>query len=316
MDRLSNRIAVTGAAGFIGSNLCASLLGEGYTVIGIDDLSAGTRENLPAGIDFRQLDILDENLAEHLEGCSTVFHLAAKNCLPDCAANPVATARINVTGTANVLEAARLAGVSHFIYADTSAEYEGVEEFPTPIERVKPLSLYACSKRGGALLAEAFAQAHKMKVTFVRYFNVYGPAQDFRRVVPPVMSAFTMRLLEGESPVIFGDGTKSRDFIHVSDVNAFHLKLLREPRLHGGTYNLGSGTDYTVIEILEILQSLTGVHSPVRHEDELPNEAARTLADITMTTATGWKPLVKLEEGLKDFVEYTKRRLAKELTAS
>jgi len=310
MDRVSNRIAVTGAAGFIGSNLCAALLSEGYVVIGIDDLSAGTRENLPAGVDFRHVNILDPDLAVHIEGCSTLFHLAAKNCLPDCAANPVATTRINVTGTANVLEAARLTGVSHFIYADTSAEYEGVDEFPTPVDRVRPLSIYACSKRGGALLAEAYAQTRAMKVSFVRYFNVYGPAQDFRRVVPPVMSAFTIRLLEGKTPVIFGDGTKSRDFIHVNDVNAFHLKLVREPHLRGGTYNLGSGSDHTVIEVLEMLQKLTGASTGVRHEEDLPYEAARTLADISRTIETGWRPMVGLEEGLRDFVEYTRRRLS------
>jgi len=310
MSAAIERIAVTGAAGFIGANLCGALLAAGYQVLGIDDLSAGTRDNVPSGVNFREVDILDEHLSQHFFGCEAVFHLAAKNCLPDCAANPVATARVNVTGTANVLEAARKAGVRHIVYADSSAEYEGVEVFPTPIDRVKPLSIYACSKRGGALIAEAFAELHGIKVTFVRYFNVYGPAQDFRRVIPPVMSAFVTRLLEGKNPIIYGDGKKSRDFIHVDDVNAFHLKLIREPGLQGGTYNLGTGKDHSVLEILELLKRYTGIQLPADFKAPLPLDADRTLADISATVATGWSPKVTLEQGLRDFVEYTRRRLA------
>src|SRR5688572_8754836 len=114
-------IVVTGAAGFIGSNLCRALLEREYRVIAIDNLSAGTRENLPEGVDFRHVDICDEDLERHFEGASVVFHMAAKNCLPDCAADPVATSRINVEGTSNVMLAAARARVPHVIYSDTSA---------------------------------------------------------------------------------------------------------------------------------------------------------------------------------------------------
>lgn len=203
------KVGVTGAAGFIGSNLVRALLDEGYQVLSVDNLSAGTLENLPKGTDFRQVDILDPHLAEHFAGVEFLFHLAAKNCLADCAANPVETAKINVAGTANVLQAALTSKVKHVVYADTSAEYEGVFDFPSQIDRVKPLSVYACSKRGGALMCAAFAELHAMKITTVRYFNVYGPAQDWRRVIPPVMSAFTIKLLSGEAPAIYGTGKRA-----------------------------------------------------------------------------------------------------------
>jgi UDP-glucose 4-epimerase len=306
---MPEKVVVTGAAGFIGSNLCRMLLSEGYSVIAIDNLSAGTRENLPQGVDFRKEDICDPKIGDHLAGASAVFHLAAKNCLADCAASPVETARINVMGTANIVDATIKKGISHFIYADTSAEYEGVLDFPSRVDRVKPVSIYACSKRGGALIAEAFREYHKISISTVRYFNVYGPAQDWRRVIPPVMSAFTIRLLEGKPPVFYGKGDKRRDFVHVDDVNRFHLKLLKEPALRGGTYNLGSGQDYSIKEIFEMIES--EIRSGIRPEEkpELPGEAFRTLADITETKKTGWEPQVGIREGISSFIKYTRERL-------
>ena len=113
---MGRKIAVTGAAGFIGSNLCRGLLEAGFQVVGIDDLSAGTRENIPEGVEFVKADICDRGLEKYLSGCDSLFHMAAKNCLPDCAANPVDTARINVMGTANVLESCLKAGIQHVIY--------------------------------------------------------------------------------------------------------------------------------------------------------------------------------------------------------
>lgn len=312
MSHARRRVLVTGAAGFIGSNLTRGLLEAGYQVVAIDNLSAGTRENVPQGADFRVADICEPDLERHLAGVETVFHLAAKNCLADCAANPVETARNNVMGTAALLEACVKARVPHFVYADTSAEYEGIFDFPSRVERVMPLSVYACSKRGGALMAEAFQHLHGITVTTVRYFNVYGPAQDWRRVIPPVMSAFTLKLLAGERPVIYGSGRKSRDFVHVDDVNRFHLKLLEEPRLRGGTYNLGSGRDVTILEIFELIEGILGTGLKPVFKPDLPAEAQRTQADLTETLATGWEPEVSLEEGVRRFIAYTRERLASE----
>ncbi len=303
------RVAVTGAAGFIGSNLCSHLADHGYNVLGIDNLSAGTLENVPTSIEFLKKDICEADLDRCFAECETVFHLAAKNCLLDCAQRPVETARNNVVGTANVLDAIVKARVPHLIYADTSAEYEGILDFPSRTDRVRPLSVYACSKRGGALLCESMASLHGFCVSFVRYFNVYGPAQDWRRVVPPVMSAFTQKLLQGERPLIYGTGEKRRDFIHVDDVNAFHRLLLENPSSRGKTYNLGSGTDHSVLEIFDKIESRIGSGLIPEFREELPGEAFRTLADISETTKTGWRPVVSLEAGLERFIEYTRARL-------
>lgn len=309
MTNARKRVLVTGVAGFIGSNLAKRLMTEGHLVRGIDNLSAGTRANVPVGCDFREVDIREKHLGTHFEGIDAVFHLAAKNCLADCAANPVETAEINVAGTANVLQAMVEQKVSHLIYADTSAEYEGVEVFPSPVDSVRPLSIYACSKRGGSLMCEAFRHLHGVRISQVRYFNVYGPAQDWRRIIPPVMSAFTIRLLAGEAPFIYGTGQKRRDFIHVDDVNDFHLKLLQESEIQGGTYNLGSGEDYSISEVFDLIEGEIGSGVRPIYKDDLPAEALRTLADISQTVRTGWRPRTPLQKGIKSFIEYTRERL-------
>src|SRR5213080_2084108 len=243
------RILITGVAGFVGSNLAARLVTEGHTVIGVDNLSSGVAENVPPRVIFYRTDIRSRRIFQFFEGVEAVFHLAAKNCLADCLADPVETAEINVAGTANVLEAARRAGVQRVIYADTSAEYEGILDFPSRVDRVAPLSVYARSKCAGAMFCDAYAEFHGMRTTTLRFFNVYGPAQDWRRTIPPLMSAFAMKLLRGERPIIFGTGEKRRDFVYVDDVVDFVLLVLRDSRMDGGVFNVGSGVNRSVNEI-------------------------------------------------------------------
>ena len=310
---MNEKVVITGGAGFIGSNLVRKLLDENYSVFVLDDLSAGTRENLPEGALLVKMDICAPDITRHFEGAHTVFHLAAKTSLTDCVAHPTEAARVNVLGSVNVLRASVEVGVKHFVYADTSAEYEGINQFPSRTEEVRPLSVYACSKAGGALFCRAFSELHGMSVTLVRYFNVYGRAQDWRRVVPPVMSAFTLKLLRNERPLIFGNGMKRRDFIHVDDVNAFHLKLLREPQIRGKAYNLGSGQDFSILEIYQMIEEKIRSGLKPEFRPDLPMEALRTLADLSETVATGWKPQIQIEEGISDFIEYTRERLCSPL---
>src|SRR5438445_5246934 len=230
------RILITGVAGFIGCNLASRLTAAGTAVVGIDNLSAGVRENVGPAVVFHHEDIRSRAIYPMFEGVDAVVHLAAKNCLADCLQDPVETAEINVAGTANVLEAARRAGVRKFVYADTSAEYEGVFEFPSQVDRVAPLSVYARSKRAGAMFCEAYASFYDLRLTTVRYFNVYGPAQDWRRSIPPLMSAFAIKMLRGERPVIYGTGEKRRDFIYIDDVTEFNALALQSPRTDGQVY--------------------------------------------------------------------------------
>src|SRR5690606_5651930 len=187
------RIVVTGVAGFIGSNLADRLLAEGYHVIGVDDLSYGVLEQVPSGVEFHRIDVRSPELYPVLEGADAVFHLAAKNCIADCQADPVETASINVLGTVNVFEGAVRGGVGKVVYAESSALYEGSSVLPTPEAEIAPESFYAVSKVAGRAFAEAYARFHGLKLTALRYFCVYGPRQDYRRTIPPVMSAFILR---------------------------------------------------------------------------------------------------------------------------
>lgn len=308
---MERRIVVTGVAGFVGSNLTKRLLDQGYAVTGIDNLSAGTVENVDQRVEFHKADIRAPEIYPLFEGADAVFHLAAKTCLPECMSNPLEAASINVVGTLNVLEAARMAHVRKVIYADTSAEYEGINQFPTPEEQIRPVGVYAASKHGGATFCESYTELYEMNVTIVRYFNVYGPAQDWRRVVPPVMSSFIIRMLQGERPIIYGTGEKRRDFIYVDDVNDLHLVILEDHRADGQIFNIGSGVNFSVNEIYQLVEGLLNTGLQPIYEPDLPGEAQITLADIAAAKVLGWKPRVAINEGLRRTIEYLQSRVLK-----
>ena len=297
-------------AGFIGSNLAVRLLKEGYDVVGIDNLAYGLRENVPEGVEFYENDIRDRGIYGLFEGIDAVFHLAAKNCISDCQADPIETAEINVTGTLNVFEAARRAGVRKIIYAESSALYEGISIFPAPESGIMPESFYAISKSASMNFAGAYRRFFGMTFTALRYFCVYGPVQDYRRTIPPVMSAFIIQQLKGERPVIYGTGEKRRDFVYVDDVNDFHLLCLHDSRTDHETFNLGSGENHSVLEIYEIVSRLLGVRQEPEFRQDLPGEAQITLADISKASSLGWKPKTDLETGLFRAIEYIKSEMA------
>lgn len=306
---MAQRILVTGLAGFVGSNLARHLFSKGYSVAGLDNLSAGTLENVDQRVEFHEADIRSPDIYPLFDGADAVFHLAAKTCLPDCVDNPLEAASINVIGTLNVLEAARKAKVRKFIYADTSAEYEGIDEFPTPETRVRPIGVYAASKHGGATFCDSYRELYGMNLTMVRYFNVYGPAQDWRRVVPPVMSAFIIRMLRGEPPVIYGNGEKRRDFIYVDDVNALHQVILEDPRSAGKVFNVGSGTNLSINEVYRLIEGVLKTGLKPIYKPDLPGEARVTLADVTNARQLGWTPKVNIEEGLRRSIRYIQERV-------
>jgi nucleoside-diphosphate-sugar epimerase len=302
-------VVITGVAGFIGSNLADYLLRDGHNVIGIDNLAYGPREQIPNGVDFRLADVRDRDLAKHFAGADAIYHLAAKNCIADCQDDPVETSDINVTGTVNLFQAAVTASVSRVIYAESSAVYEGVSRLPTPESDVAPQSFYALSKAAGMLFAEGFARFHGLRTTALRYFCVYGPRQDYRRSIPPVMSAFIIRLLRGEQPIIFGTGDKRRDFIYVDDINAFHLQCLTDDRTVGSVFNLGSGTSYSIRDIYAVIARLIGSDIQPEFRPDLPGEAQENLADITAARALGWQPQMSLERGLRASIDFIRENV-------
>jgi nucleoside-diphosphate-sugar epimerase len=302
-------VLVTGVAGFIGSNLAERLVAEGHRVVGLDSLAQGVIEQVPEGVEFHELDIRDPASHRLYEGVDVVFHLAAKNCIADCQTDPVDTFAVNVHGTAQVFEACRRARVRKVVYAETSALYEGVRTLPTPESETQPLSMYALSKEAARLVASGYERFFNLTATALRYFNVYGPRQDYRRTIPPVMSAFIIKLLRGERPVIYGSGEKRRDFVYIDDVNDFHLLCMTDRRTDGKTYNVGSGVSHSVREIYDQVAALLGSKLQPVHKPDLQGEAEQTLADIRLARSLGWAPKVDLAAGLEHAIAYIREHV-------
>jgi UDP-glucose 4-epimerase len=281
-------------AGFIGSRLARHLLGEGARVIGLDDLSQGTAEAIPAEIDFVEADIrtCSWSLLAHADA---VAHLAARNCLADCEADPDGTWSTNVVATERLAVAARAAGVRRFLLASSSAVYECTSEFPTPesVPRAAT-SVYGHSK----IAAEAaLARQVGLAADVLRYFNVYGPGQDYRRSQPPVLSSFVIAALCNRPPVVFGTGQARRDYVHVDDVN-----VLQAGRLLGDAVpqclNVGSGVTTSVLELLALVDKSLGPLRPRVHRPAVPRDNVKTWADIRRARALGWSPRKSLDEGI------------------
>ena len=294
------RVVVTGVAGFIGSNLAARLLAEGYDVVGIDDLSYGVREQVPAGVEFHEMDIRSPEIHAVVRGASALFHLAAKNCIADCQDDPLSTASINVVGSVNVFEACRRGGVGKVVYAETSALYEGSAILPTPESEAAPRSFYALSKAAERHFADGYERFGGLRMTALRYFCVYGPRQDYRRTIPPVMSAFIIKLARGERPTIYGTGEKRRDFVYVDDVISALVATATAPNINGQVINVGSGTETSVRELIKSVMDVTGTQAEVIYNAKSSGGVSRMRADLTQASSKlNYQPSISLFDGLR-----------------
>ena len=299
------RIVITGVAGFIGSNLADLLIKKNYNVIGIDNLEYGLIEQVPQKVEFHNKDIRAKDFDGFISEDDIIFHLAAKNCVIDCENDPLETISNNIYGSMNVYQSAIKKKAKKFIYADTSAVYENTKNFPSGEEDIDPKSCYANSKFMSSQFFNMFND-NKIKLTGLRYFNVYGPRQDYRRSIPPVMSAFIIKLLKNERPTIFGKTEKRRDFIHVKDINNFHLMCIEDERTDNNVFNLGTGKDYSIVEIFKIIKELLSSKLEPIYKPEFTFEAKRTLANIERAKMLGWKPQIDIKNGLLDMINYIK----------
>ena len=303
------KILVTGVAGFIGSNLADHLIKKNFSVIGVDNLSYGSLDQVPEAVDFHQADIRDSNIVDLFDDIEYVFHLAAKNSIIDCENDPIETYSINLDGTTNIFNASLKKNVKKVIYAESSAVYEGSKNLPSKESDVSPKSIYAKSKMATNRIANEFFEAHKLTTTGLRYFNVYGPRQDYRRTIPPVFSAFIINLLKGKQPTIFGDGSKKRDFIYVDDVNNFHLMCMEDNRTDNEVFNIGSGENYSIKYIYEEIKKILQSDINPIFGDNFDFEAQENLANIDKAKNIGWIPAIDLNTGLKKSIDYIKEHV-------
>jgi UDP-glucose 4-epimerase len=305
------RALVTGGAGFIGSHLVEALTALGASVAVIDDLSAGHRENLAPfpNVEFHQASILDRAaVARAVRGATYVFHQAAMASVPLSVERPRDFYDVNVTGTLNVLQAAADAGVRRVTFAASSSAYGESEVLPK-VEAMPPMPMspYAASKTAGEGLMRAWANCYGVDTVALRYFNIFGPRQTADSAYAAVIAAFAKALHSGRRPMIFGDGTQSRDFTYVH--NAVHANLLaaRAPKpLKGDVLNVACGTRASLNELARVMREslgtpdLTPVYQPARAGD-----VRHSLADLThIRQALGYEPVVKFEPGLRATMEW------------
>ena len=303
------KVLITGVAGFIGSNLANSLLKNNIQVVGVDNLSYGILDQVPKDVEFHQMDIRDKNISDIFDNIDYVFHLAAKNCITDCQEDPIETFDINVNGTINIFEAAIKKNIKKVIYAESSSVYEGATSLPSKESEVFPESIYAISKITTNFLAKEYGKSKGLVTTGLRYFNVYGPRQDYRRTIPPVFSAFIINLLNGKQPTIFGDGSKKRDFVYVDDVNNFHLMCIQDDRTNNEVFNIGSGKYYSINEIYNEIKHLLNSNIEPLFGENFSFEAQNNLADISKARKIGWNVKTDLNNGLKKSIDYIKENV-------
>lgn len=304
------QVLITGGAGFIGSHLAEVLVGLGAKVVVIDDLSGGNTENLKSfgPVEFVEGSILDRDLlASCTKGCRFVFHQAALGSVPASVEKPRQFNEVNTTGTLNVLEAAREAGVQRVMFAASSSAY-GENPVPwTETMPVLPCSPYAATKAAGEALLRAYSASYGLDTASLRYFNIFGPRQNANSAYAAVIAAFAKALLAGQKPVIFGDGEQSRDFTFVA--NAVHANLLaarQTKKISGEVLNVGCGDRISVNELARVMaESLGRLDLVPVHRPDRAGDLKHSFADLARSTRVlGYRPVVDFKRGLQTTVQW------------
>ena len=301
------KILVTGGAGFIGSHLIERLLAAGHGVRVLDNLSTGKRHNLPQhpALEFIEGDIGDAATVDRcMPGVEAVVHLAAVASVQASIDDPRATHRSNFDGTLNLLEAAHVAGVQRFLYASSAAIYGDTSVIPVPEEaRPNPLSPYAADKLAGEHYLHYYFHKHGLAGTAFRFFNIYGPRQDPSSPYSGVISIFVERLRQGKPVTIFGDGHQTRDFVYVGDLADLLAASLARPALVGATVNVGTGTENSLLQLLAILESLSGYALERQHAPARVGDILRSCADVTRLRQLAEKiPATPFRAGLQSLL--------------
>ncbi len=307
------RFAVTGGAGFIGSQLVRTLLAQGAErVIVIDNLISGHERNLHevrSHVDLEKIDVRDsESLLKATRGCEAIFHLAAIPSVPKSIANPVPSHDVNINGTFNVLQAAKENAVRRVVYAGSSSAYGDTDVLPkVETMKPKPQSPYALQKLVGEYYSSVYSQCFDLETVSLRFFNVYGPRQDPSSQYSGVLSIFMRCILEQQSPTIYGDGEQSRDFTYVEDVAELVVKAASAPGVSGKVFNAGNGNRYTLNEVWAILNKMTGSAIPANYGPRRAGDVRDSQADTAAAIRElGHAPRFSLEEGLKKTLEWYK----------
>jgi UDP-glucose 4-epimerase len=298
---------VTGGAGFIGSHLAETLLGQGRKVRIVDDFSTGTRANIPAGAEVLEGDVV-ENAESAVRGADVIYHLAAIPSVPRSIAEPLESHRATAVSTVALLEAAERANVRRLVLASSSAVYGDGGGLPKrEDQKPAPLSPYALAKVVSELYAEHWACRRSFETVSLRFFNVYGPRQDPHSPYAAAIPIFVRRLLEGQSVPIFGNGSQTRDFIFVGDVVRGLIAAGTVPGVSGRIYNLATGHAISVLELVRTLARIVGTPAEMDFLPERAGDIRHSWADVSAVHRDlGFAPGTSLEAGLRETVRWLK----------
>lgn len=301
---MPERVLVTGGAGFIGSHLVEALLRQGAAVRALDNFVTGRRENLAgclSRITLIEGDITDlDTVRRASAGVDYVLHQAALPSVPRSVADPLGSNAANVTGTLNVLIAAREAGVRRVVYAASSSAYGNLDaEYKREDMPPDPRSPYAVAKLAGEHYCRAFTLTYGLETVSLRYFNVFGPRQDPNSQYAAVIPLFITAMLQGQPPSIEGDGYQSRDFTYVDDVVRANLLACTAPGVAGEVINIACGGEHTILSVVETLNRLLGTAIAPVFVAPRPGDVRHSRADIGKAgRLLGYRPQVSFEEGL------------------
>lgn len=304
------RFMVTGGAGFIGSNLSERLLEEGHAVTVFDNLATGREENLGGfigSIEFIKGDVRDTAaLGGAMKGADYVIHLAALGSVPRSIEDPAATHGVNATGTLNVLNAARSAGVKRVVCASSSSVYGDTAVLPKEEHMApSPLSPYAVSKISGEYYCKAFHRVYGLETVALRYFNVYGKRQDPDSQYAAVIPRFIDALLRGERPVIYGDGEQSRDFTFVDDCNQANIKACFASGCEGMHFNIGFGSRVSVNDLFRKIRDSLGSKAEPSYATPRKGDVRDSLASIARAKeCLGYDPRNDIDTGIGKTVQW------------
>jgi len=300
------KMLITGGAGFVGSHLCNKYVNEGNEVVCLD---IGDLSNVSHLLDDKKhfqkstTDITDWlSLSRFIGsgGFDVIIHLAAQIRVDKAISNPSSTLKINVNGTCNLLESARIYDVKKFLFASSSEIYGSAQY--TPIDENHPLgsdSVYGASKIAGDRLCHSYAKTYGMDIGILRPFNIYGPGQQ-----AGVASIFIDKILNNQAPVIQGDGSQSRDYIYIDDIVSAYDCMLKSK--NPGAVNFGSGSETTVKTLAETIINMCNKDIKPEYRDAPPNTTLSLVADISKAKKLGWEPRYTLDGGLMKFINWYK----------
>jgi nucleoside-diphosphate-sugar epimerase len=301
---------VTGGGGFIGSHLASHLAELGHDVRILDNFASGQRSNmlaLPDDVELIEGDIQSYERAHNaVTGCEIVFHQAALPSVPRSVQDPLTSNATNITGTLNVLLAARDAGVRRVIFASSSSIYGSSPEMPKREDVLPlPISPYAAAKMACEGYCRSFAEVYGLETVALRYFNVFGPRQDPRSEYAAAVPKFINELMAGERPTVFGDGEQSRDFAYVQNIIEANVLAMDAQGVAGQVFNVACGEAVTLNQLLDELRDLLDTDTEAEYVAPRPGDVRHSLADISRARAAlGFEPSVHLREGLLRTIEH------------